>query len=263
MKTKRIAAALLALSIMLFMLASVSAFAAEIEEETDAGVQEMLPPADETVQPPEETTPTPEPGEGQQPETPPVQSGGDDSAANPTFIGRVMEFCTAYRVELISLAGFFGLLAATFYNAYTQKNNGSSVLAGVTAIHGSTSDVAAAQNGVVGAVNEMIGAYNTMRTSYDKYESAEDDRNKLVGAMVVQSAAILEILTAVYSNSKNLPQGVKDIVNLKYAKCLATLQNDDKLRAFVESVRDVVKNEEAAPVEEIPTESDEYETEEE
>lgn len=259
MKTKRIAAALLALSIMLFMLASVSAFAAEADEAPESEAEETLPSVeDEEVQEPEaepETEPAPAP----------VPDQGNDGAGNTnhTFIGRVMEFCTAYRVELISLAGFFGLLAATFYNAYKQKNNGSSVLAGVTAIHGSTSDVAAAQNGVVGAVNEMIGAYNTMRTSYDKYESAEDDRNKLVGAMVVQCAAILEILTAVYSNSKNLPQGVKDIVNLKYAKCLATLQNDDKLRAFVESVRDVVKNEEAAPVEEIPTESDEYVTEEE
>ena len=40
---------------------------------------------------------------------------------------------------------------------------------------------------------------------------------------------VLDILATVYANSKNLPQGVKDLVNLKYADVLKTTSDDEKL----------------------------------
>ena len=51
--------------------------------------------------------------------------------------------------------------------------------------------------------------------------------------MVAQTKAILEILTTVYANSKNIPQGVKDLVNLKYANVLKTVEDEDKLKEVV------------------------------
>ena len=89
-------------------------------------------------------------------------------------------------------------------------------------------------------VNGMIDGYNNMRNSYEKYEHTEDDRNRLVGAVMVQNTALLEILTTVYVNSKNLPQGVKDLINLKYANCQKALGDDEMLRAIVEAVREKV-----------------------
>ena len=62
----------------------------------------------------------------------------------------------------------------------------------------------------------------------------------MVAAMVVQTKAILEILTTVYANSKNLPQGVKDLVNLKYADVLKTINEDKKLKEIADSVKSVV-----------------------
>ena len=93
------------------------------------------------------------------------------------------------------------------------------------------------QSSVVNATNELVEAYNNMKAAYDKYESVEDDRNRLVGAVMVQNVAILDILQSVYVNSKNLPQGTKDIVNIKYANAHKTLDNDQILKAIVESVR--------------------------
>jgi hypothetical protein len=60
----------------------------------------------------------------------------------------------------------------------------------------------------------------------------------VVGAVLATNTAILEILTMVYTNSKNLPQGVKDLVNLKYANCLKTLDDDEKVKAIVTAVRE-------------------------
>lgn len=66
-----------------------------------------------------------------------------------------------------------------------------------------------------------------------KYNDTEDERYAAVGAMVAQTKAILEILTTVYANSKNIPQGVKDLVNLKYANVLKTVEDEDKLKEVV------------------------------
>jgi hypothetical protein len=90
----------------------------------------------------------------------------------------------------------------------------------------------------VGVVNEMVDGYNALKQSYDKYGETEDDRNRVVGALVAQNTAILEILTTVYANSKNLPQGVKDLVNLKYANCLKSLDDDEQLKAIITAVRE-------------------------
>ena len=76
-----------------------------------------------------------------------------------------------------------------------------------------------------------------MKESYDQHGALEGERNRVVGAVLATNSAILEILTTVYVNSKNLPQGVKDLVNLKYANCLKTLEDDKQLMAIVEAVR--------------------------
>ena len=69
-------------------------------------------------------------------------------------------------------------------------------------------------------------------------------------AAFAQTKAILEILTTVYANSKNIPQGVKDLVNLKYADVLKLVGDEDKLKEIAEPVEtaegaaEVVENKE-------------------
>jgi hypothetical protein len=236
---KRIFAVLLAL---VLLLASVTVVAAE-DTQTDADDTTVsddaaadIPPSN--VADTESTDDDPAPSEPVVPEqTPPAES------VNHTFVGRVMEFANQYRQELIDVCGFLGMAIAALFALFKQRRNGQTVAAGVSSMLRNTSDVSTSQSGVVNAVNEMIGTYNKMSDAYVQYATSEDERNRLVGAMVVQNAAILEILSTVYANSKNLPQGVKDIVNLKYAKCLTMLENDEKLTAFVKDVRSVVNGE--------------------
>ena len=83
----------------------------------------------------------------------------------------------------------------------------------------------------------MVDSYNDMKTSYDEYGKLENNRNKLVGVLVAQTSAILEMLVTVYPNSKNLPQGVKDRINLTYANCLKMIGDDEQLLAVVKAVR--------------------------
>lgn len=174
----------------------------------------------------------------------------DDSAAvdepsryNDLFT-RIWEFVVTYQDKIIDIGTVVIILVCSVTANVVQRKKNKKTDANFSSILTTTSSVSDSQNGVVGAVNAMIGGYNNLRESYEKYEGAEDDRNKLVGAVFVQNATILDVLTTVYVNSKNLPQGVKDLVNIKYAKCLKALDDDEKLRACVEAVKGIINQDE-------------------
>ena len=155
-----------------------------------------------------------------------LDSEDDEEYIENDLFSRIWEFVNEYRAECISGAGSFILLVVNLIikvsNSKTAKK---------------TEAMFAGQNLIIDSVNGMIQGYNGMKDSYDKYGMTEDERNRVVGAVLATNTAILEILTTVYANSKNLPQGVKDIVNIKYANCLKSIQDDKQRIALVEAVR--------------------------
>lgn len=80
--------------------------------------------------------------------------------------------------------------------------------------------------------------YADLQAAYERYGETENDRNRVIGVVLAQSAAVLEILQVVYATSSKLPQGVKDLVNLKYAKTLESIKDDPQMLAIVTAVRD-------------------------
>lgn len=90
-----------------------------------------------------------------------------------------------------------------------------------------------AQSDVVDVTNNLIRAYNKLEEEFNEYKKTESQNYETIGSMIVQTGAILEILTTVYANSKNLPQGVKDLVNLKYAGVLKKLGDTAALKDVV------------------------------
>ena len=89
------------------------------------------------------------------------------------------------------------------------------------------------QGGVVGVVNTMIDGYNAFKTDFAKVKQSNAERDKQLAAVMVTNTAILEILTRVYPNSKNLPQGVMDVVNMTYANAMKAINDDEQLSALV------------------------------
>lgn len=166
----------------------------------------------------------------------PEQSGGEEIVPTPTlndeqkethtFLSRVWEFVETHYPEIASTIGsVITLILLIVYNVKSKKkllNIDTTVLKQL----GTQSDI-------VEVVNGLIQGYNTLEEKLSSYSETEDERYKAVGAMVAQTKAILEILTTVYANSKNIPQGVKDLVNLKYANVLKTVEDKDKLKEIV------------------------------
>lgn len=164
----------------------------------------------------------------------------EDKGAYHTIFTRVWEYVVTYKAELIAFAGdaILFIVVLAFKSVFKKKT--TAISSDLTLVKGDASGTRSQQVLVTDAINGLIGGYNEMRSSYDKYETAEDDRNRLVAAVMVQNTTILDILQTAYVNSKNLPQGVKDMVTLKCANALKTLQNDEILRAVVDSVHEKV-----------------------
>lgn len=89
------------------------------------------------------------------------------------------------------------------------------------------------QGGVVGAVNTMIEGYNGFKSDFEKLKNDEAKRDNQLAAVVVTNTAILEIMSRVFPNSKQLPQGVKDVVNITYANAIKAVNDDVQLSALV------------------------------
>lgn len=155
------------------------------------------------------------------------------------------EFVKRYSTEVVTAIGSAALFVLNFLLKNSSKKSADATKRSLSDISNVVSGTSSGQTAVVGAINNLIAGYNElklnydeMKNSYDTYGAAEAERNRVVGAVFATNTAILEILTTVYANNRNLPQGVKDLVNLQYANCLKTLENDEQLKAIAASVRE-------------------------
>ena len=197
------------------------------------------------------TTPeyTDGPAMEEQPATPETEafklSAPEESESSyHTLFTRVWEFLCKYPEETASVAGSLILVVLNLLLKHSWSKSAKDTKENLKAIKGEVAETLGGQKSVVDITNKMIDGYNalsqsydTMKEAYDQYGAIEGERNRVVGAVLATNSAILEILSAVYINSKNLPQGVKDLVTLKYANCLKTLEDDKQLIAIVEAVR--------------------------
>lgn len=148
-----------------------------------------------------------------------------------TWVTRLIEYVMNNKASLLGALGDGAILVV----ALLIKVKTSKVKSG-------TDEINSKQIAFVGAMNGMIDGYNSMKQSHDKYGATEEDRNRVVGVLVAQNTAMLEMLVTAYGNSKNLPQGVKDMIMLKYANCMKSLQDDEQILAIVEAVRNNINS---------------------
>jgi hypothetical protein len=164
--------------------------------------------------------------------------GAEAIVTNYTLLGRLEEYVRANKTDVLGVAGDAAILVISLTFGLIQRSKSKKLSLSVSKAVSASTGVSTSQNNVVGAMNTMIESYNQLKQSYDQYGLVEAERNRIVGACVALNTATLEILSLVYTHNKNLPQGVKDLVMLKYANCLKDLEDDKKLCAVVEAVRE-------------------------
>ena len=209
--------------------------------------EESIAESDGTV--PETFVETAEPAE-----TVPDEPAGENIQTQHNIFSRAWEYVSENKKEVITVVGDGAIVILSVFIKLRNDKKTKDIENDLKADKGNASGTFTTQSAVVKVVNEMVDGYKGMKKTYDKNQSLEDDRNRLIGAVMVQNTALLEILNTVYINNKNLPQGVKDLINLKYANCLKTLENDEILCSIVESVKEKIGSGEAIEVENEATE---------
>lgn len=155
-----------------------------------------------------------------------------ETTETATFLGRVWEWIQSNSVKIATVLGDVILLVLLIYDTVKSKKK-------LLAISNTTTLTQNSQTDTINVVNKMIEGYNLLEKKMEEFENNDSERRKLFAAMAIQTKAILEILAVVYPNSKNLPQGVKDLVNLKYADALKIVGDENLLIEAAEEVAEV------------------------
>lgn len=168
----------------------------------------------------------------------------------PTFFGRIWEWVTANPTEILTVLGDIILVACLIAQRVKQKKKLVELGANIITVKDDVANTVSSQKSVVNVTNELIEGYNKFEKALNNFDATESERYKTMIAAFAQTKAILEIMTTVYANSKNIPQGVKDLVNLKYADVLKLVGDEDKLKEIVEPAETEPAAEESGDAEE-------------
>ena len=179
---------------------------------------------------------------------------GNDSDASPTLFSRIWEWCTVNSVEIFTVAGDIILVACFIFQKLKSKKKLLEIGSNIVTVKNDVANTANSQENVISVTNELIEGYNRFEKALNNFDSTEKGRYMTLLAAAAQTKAILDILTTVYANSKNIPQGVKDLVNLKYADVLKLVKDEKKL----ESIADTSEMGKAAETENIESTEGNY-----
>ena len=138
------------------------------------------------------------------------------------FSNNFLEFMQS--VDLLALAG--GIAAIIIDKKTNKKFNEETK----TTIKENTTEMqrnTASNDEVLNVANKLIDATNDLIVG-------EEVRDENIRQVLLLNKAVLEILVTVYVNNKNIPQAVKDLVNLKYVNVLKD-SNDAKEQTDTEA----------------------------
>ena len=167
----------------------------------------------------------------------------DTASENNTFLGNVQKWLEEYSSQVVSALSGVVLFIYAVVNSVRQKKKMLSLTNSTAEIVGTTNSTNTAQGQVVSRMNDVIVAFNALEQKFNDNLQLEQGRYNTLAESVTLLKTILEILMSVYPNSKNLPQGVKDLITLQYAdalKALKSIAENGVLAGYIETSEDAV-----------------------
>ena len=139
-----------------------------------------------------------------------------ETAPPETLFTRIESWFNDNFLEFLSTVNFGSILACIVVAIVEKKGNKK-----VNEITLEKLGVNTESNSeVVKAVNSLIDNYNATIEKLNDMETKNEKRDMICKELETFTKTILEILTTVYANNKNIPQAVKDLVSLKYVTAL-------------------------------------------
>lgn len=143
-----------------------------------------------------------------------ASEAGAQTEESVDILYRVKDFFVKNEERIIEISGVIAGILASIYSIY------KGVKAIINVLGTKADDVSMSQNNVVNATNTMIDNYNQMKEQYERMNALLENFFVTASNIERQSKTVLDIIETVYVNSKNLPQGVKDLVTDLYARCV-------------------------------------------
>lgn len=139
-----------------------------------------------------------------------------ETAPPETLFTRIESWFNDNFLEFLSTVNFGSILACIVVAIVEKKGNKKANKITLERLGINTES-----NGeVVKAVNSLIDNYNATIEKLNDMETKNEKRDMICKELETFTKTILEILTTVYANNKNIPQAVKDLVSLKYVTAL-------------------------------------------
>lgn len=139
-----------------------------------------------------------------------------ETAPPETLFTRIESWFNDNFLEFLSTVNFGSILACIVVAIVEKKGNKKANMITLEKLGVNTES-----NGeVVKAVNSLIDNYNATIEKLNDMETKNEKRDMICKELETFTKTILEILTTVYANNKNIPQAVKDLVSLKYVTAL-------------------------------------------
>lgn len=159
----------------------------------------------------------------------PTENGSE--VENPTFWTRIGEWFSKNFLEFLSSVDLVAVVGCIFAVILERKSNKRHNEETKAAISANTSAV----NGNTASNDEVLRVANLLIDGTNSLMASEENRDVNIQQLLLLNKAILEILATVYVNNKNIPQAVKDLVNIKYVAALKGGKNETPDEAKEES----------------------------
>lgn len=171
-----------------------------------------------------------------------VESG--DVNSETTLFQRVWEFVVSNKTEI--LQGALYIVSVVFGTFLYKKSNNNSIklIGGVNNLVNATDANEKTNRAYIEAINitgdNVSELYELCNAKFNELAAELKQDSKLLIDGVTEIMTVLEILMAVYPNAKNLPQGVKDLIALKYAKCKELVGSDERMSSVLNVIHGII-----------------------
>ena len=159
-----------------------------------------------------------------------------EKASLGMLLNRVWEFVNENAGDLLSATS---LGSVALYIILQKRSNGN-FLSGISKVLTSQRTVVAASDDNKAEVKTLSERQEKMIEFFEKYESSEEERGKIISALLVEVMGLIEIQHVLCLNNSNLPQAMKNLVTSTYARCLSVINDDSAIKDAVDQMRAVL-----------------------
>ena len=162
-----------------------------------------------------------------------------ETSLEPSLLTRVQEWLDTNKEVLIGIGTTITFIVSSILS-FSKLSSKIKKMDSDTGTNFETMN--ASFKGANKATEEVLNKCKEVEESCQNLIAREEERDQTLSAMATMLSSLIEIQSLVYNNSKNLPCGIKDIISLKYSKCVKAVENNTALKNIFTALKPEITN---------------------